>query len=40
MIVKYKSNRIDDIRGFIKDNKIKSIWLDMDGVVLRSGELV
>lgn len=40
MVVEYKSNRIDDIREFIKDNGIRSVWLDMDGVMVRSGELV
>ena len=40
MIVKFRDNVVKDIRGFIKDNKIRSVWLDMDGVMLKSGELV
>ena len=40
MIVKFRDNVVKDIREFIKDNRIRSVWLDMDGVMLRSGELV
>ena len=40
MIVKFRDNIVKDIRGFIKDNGIRNVWLDMDGVMLRSGELV
>ena len=37
MVIKYRSNVVEDIRGFIKGNRINSIWLDMDGVMLGSG---
>ena len=40
MVVKFRDNVVKDIRGFIKDNGIRSVWLDMDGVMLKSGELV
>ena len=40
MVIKYRSNVVEDIRGFIKDNGIRSIWLDMDGVMLGSGDVV
>ena len=40
MIIKYTSNVVEDIRGFIKDNRIRSIWLDMDGVMLGSGDAI
>ena len=40
MIVKFRDNVVKDIRGFIKDNGIRSVWLDMDGVMLRSGDAI
>ena len=38
MVIKFRDNVVKDIREFIKDNGIRSVWLDMDGVVLRSGD--
>ena len=40
MVIKYRSNVVEDIRGFIKDNRIRSIWLDMDGVMMGSGDAI
>ena len=40
MVIKYRSNVVEDIRGFIKDNEINSIWLDMDVGMLGSGDTI